>query len=111
MQGTLGNEGPKRLTTEERMKLLRDTLKKSSRLTENLLRRLDKEWEDVFKEESGTNVDQPFCAFSKYSSDYILKLQAKILRFFKVKTLGIFDKIYEFEAFLTAKTQSRYRRF
>ena len=65
MQGTLGNEGPKRLTTEERMKLLKDTLKKSSRLTENLLRRLDKEWEDVFKEESGTNVDQAFCAFHK----------------------------------------------
>ena len=56
MQGTLGSEGPKRMTPEERMKLLKVTLKKSSRLTENLLRRLDKEWEDVFKEESGTNV-------------------------------------------------------
>ena len=97
MQGTLGNEGPKRLTTEERMKLLKDTLKKSSRLTENLLRRLDKEWEDVFKEESGTNVDQTFCAFLKNSCVYSSRPKLQGF-FFKVKTVGIFEKLNEFEA-------------
>merc|ERR1711915_731227 len=64
MQGTLGNEGPKRLTTEDRMKLLKATLKKSSRLTENLLRRLGRGWEDVFKEESDDEARKASITYS-----------------------------------------------
>ena len=33
------------------MAILKKTLKKSAKLTEKLLQRLDKEWDDVFKED------------------------------------------------------------
>ena len=37
---------------EERLKLLKKTLKKSNALTEKLLERLDREWDDIYKEDS-----------------------------------------------------------
>ena len=37
---------------EERLKLLKKTLKKSTALTEKLLQRLDREWDDIYKEDS-----------------------------------------------------------
>ena len=39
------------------MKLLKKTLKKSARLTERLLQKLDKEWDDVFKEDASDEDD------------------------------------------------------
>ena len=35
----------------DRMKLLKKTLEQSTKLTEKLLQRLDREWGDVFKED------------------------------------------------------------
>ena len=40
---------------EDRMKLMKKTLKKSTKMTEKLLRRLDREWDDVFKEDASGN--------------------------------------------------------
>merc|ERR1712088_656910 len=37
---------------EERLKLLKKTLKKSNALTEKLLERLDREWDDIYQEDS-----------------------------------------------------------
>merc|ERR1712045_1058063 len=37
---------------EERLKLLKKTLKKSTALTEKLLERLDREWDDIYQEDS-----------------------------------------------------------
>lgn len=37
----------KRMKPEKRLKLLNKTLKKSSALTERLLKRLDREWDDI----------------------------------------------------------------
>merc|ERR1712141_295177 len=37
---------------EERLKLLKKTLKKSTALTEKLLQRLDREWDDIYQEDS-----------------------------------------------------------
>ena len=42
----------RKMKPEERLKLLKKTLKKSTRLTEKLLQRLDREWDDVFKEDN-----------------------------------------------------------
>ena len=56
-----GGDAIKRMTPEERMKLLKKTLKKSNKLTQKLLRKLDREWDEVFKEDDGnyiTNIDQ-----------------------------------------------------
>ena len=48
-----GGDAIKRMTPEERMKLLKKTLKKSNKLTQKLLRKLDREWDEVFKEDDG----------------------------------------------------------
>merc|ERR1739844_720302 len=37
---------------EERLELLKKTLKKSNALTEKLLERLDREWDDIYQEDS-----------------------------------------------------------
>merc|ERR1712037_384820 len=37
---------------KERLKLLKETLKKSTTLTEKLLRRLGKKWDNIYKEDS-----------------------------------------------------------
>ena len=42
----------KKLSPKERLKLLKETLKKSTTLTEKLLRRLDKKWDNIYKEDS-----------------------------------------------------------
>ena len=42
----------RKMKPEERLKLLKKTLKKSTRLTEKLLQRLDREWDDIYKEDS-----------------------------------------------------------
>ena len=42
----------RKMKPEERLKLLKKTLKKSNRLTEKLLQRLDREWDDIYKEDS-----------------------------------------------------------
>ena len=62
------------------MKLLKQTLKKSSRLTEKLLRRLDKEWEDVFKEDTGTytNGRQQVCRIILTCPSYFSDDEARL---------------------------------
>jgi len=42
----------RKLSPKERLKLLKETLKKSTTLTEKLLRRLDKKWDNIYKEDS-----------------------------------------------------------
>ena len=42
----------RKMKPEERLKLLKKTLKKSTALTEKLLRRLDREWDDIYQEDS-----------------------------------------------------------
>ena len=42
----------KKMKPEERLKLLKKTLKKSNALTEKLLERLDREWDDIYQEDS-----------------------------------------------------------
>ena len=48
----------RKMKPEERLKLLKKTLKKSTALTERLLQRLDREWDDIYQEDSenGTYV-------------------------------------------------------
>ena len=41
---------------EERLKLLKKTLKKSNALTEKLLERLDREWDDIYQEDSENGI-------------------------------------------------------
>ena len=42
----------RKMKPEERLKLLKKTLKKSNALTEKLLERLDREWDDIYQEDS-----------------------------------------------------------
>ena len=46
----------RKMKPEERLKLLKKTLKKSTALTEKLLRRLDREWDDIYQEDSEPGV-------------------------------------------------------
>ena len=47
----------RKMKPEERLKLLKKTLKKSTRLTEKLLQRLDREWDDIYKEDSEQGME------------------------------------------------------
>ena len=46
----------KKMKPEERLKLLKKTLKKSNALTEKLLERLDREWDDIYQEDSENGI-------------------------------------------------------
>ena len=48
---------------EERLKLLKKTLKKSTALTEKLLKRLDREWDDIYNEDSEHGMNMQLTSF------------------------------------------------
>ena len=56
----------KKMKPEERLKLLKKTLKKSNALTEKLLERLDREWDDIYQEDSENGMPQYFLMISLY---------------------------------------------
>ena len=56
----------KKMKPEERLKLLKKTLKKSTALTEKLLQRLDREWDDIYQEDSENGMPQYFLMILLY---------------------------------------------
>ena len=56
----------KKMKPEERLKLLKKTLKKSNALTEKLLERLDREWDDIYQEDSENGMPRYILMISLY---------------------------------------------